>query len=79
MLFGAVMAIVGTFQNGSVGVALTGMNPTPGNAGQLLVTHAEQHAFVRYEMGYGAAVSVLLLIVVWSVSQLTKKLFAEKE
>ena len=78
MLFGAVMAIVGTFQNGSIGVMLTGANPTPGYAGQLLVTHAEEHAFVRYEMGYGAAVSVLLLILVWGVSQLAKKLFAEK-
>jgi len=78
MLFGAVMAIVGTFQNGSIGVMLTGANPTPGYAGQLLVTHAEEHAFVRYEMGYGAAVSVLLLIFVWGVSQLAKRLFAEK-
>lgn len=79
MLFGAVMAIVGTFQNGAIGVALTGANPTPGYAGQLLVTHAEEHAFVRYEMGYGAAVSVILLIIVWGVSQLAKKLFTEKE
>ena len=78
MLFGAVMAIVGTFQNGVIGVALTGANPTPGYAGQLLVTHAEEHAFVRYEMGYGAAVSVILLVLVWGVSQLTKRLFADK-
>ncbi|MDF2474087.1 MAG: transporter permease, partial [Anaerocolumna sp.] len=56
MLFGAVMAIVSTFQNGSIGVMLSGANPTPGYAGQLLVTHAEEHAFIRYEMGYGAAV-----------------------
>lgn len=78
MLFGAVMAIVGTFQNGAIGVALTGANPTPGYAGQLLVTHAEEHAFVRYEMGYGAAVSVVLLVLVWGVSQLAKRLFTDK-
>lgn len=78
MLFGAVMAVVGTFQSGVIGVALTGANPTPGYAGQLLVTHAEEHAFVRYEMGYGAAISVLLLILVWGVSQLAKRLFADK-
>ena len=79
MLFGAVMAIVGTFQNGGIGVQLTGANPTPGYAGQLLVTHAEEHAFVRYEMGYGAAVSVLLLLLVWGVSAFAKRLFADKE
>lgn len=78
MMFGAIMAIVNAFQNGSIGVQLSGANPTPGYAGQLLVTHAEEHAFVRYEMGYSAALSVILLIIVWCVSQLSKKLFAEK-
>ncbi|MDD4494550.1 MAG: sugar ABC transporter permease [Eubacteriales bacterium] len=78
MMFGAVMSIVGTFQNGSIGVALSGANPTPGYAGQLLVTHAEEYAFVRYEMGYGAAISVLILILVWVISQLAKKLFTDK-
>lgn len=79
MLFGAVMSIVTTFQNGAIGVTLSGANPTPGYAGQLLVTHAEEHAFIRYEMGYGAAVSVLLLILVWVISQIAKKLFIEKD
>lgn len=78
MMFGAIMAIVNAFQNGSIGVQLSGANPTPGYAGQLLVTHAEEYAFIRYEMGYSAALSVILLIIVWCVSQLSKKLFAEK-
>lgn len=77
MLFGAVMSIVNAFQNGGIGVQLSGANPTPGYAGQLLVTHAEEYAFVRYEMGYGAAVSVLLLIIIWIISHFAKKLFAE--
>ena len=78
MMFGAIMAIVNAFQNGSIGVQLSGANPTPGYAGQLLVTHAEEYAFVRYDMGYSTAMSVILLIIVWGVSQLSKKLFAEK-
>ena len=45
MMFGAIMAIVNAFQNGSIGVQLSGANPTPGYAGQLLVTHAEEYAF----------------------------------
>lgn len=79
MTFGAVMSIVSTFQNGGIGVMLSGANPTPEYAGQLLVTHAEEHAFIRYEMGYGAAVSVLILILVWIVSQISKKLLAAKD
>lgn len=79
MMFGAVMSIVSTFQNGSIGVMLSGANPTPGYAGQLLVTHAEEYAFVRYEMGYGAAISVFVLILVWVISQIAKKLFMDKD
>ena len=79
MLFGAVMAIVGTFQNGSVGVMLSGSNPTPNYAGQLMVTHIEDFGFIRYEMGYAAAVSVVLLLLIFGVTSLAKKLFADKE
>lgn len=78
MMFGAIMAIVNAFQNGGIGVQLSGANPTPGYAGQLLVTHADEHAFFRYEMGYSAALSVILLIIIWCVSQISKKLFTEK-
>ncbi|MDY0276935.1 MAG: sugar ABC transporter permease, partial [Acholeplasma sp.] len=35
LLFGAVMATVNTFQAGSIGVQLSGSNPTPQYAGQL--------------------------------------------
>jgi multiple sugar transport system permease protein len=79
MMFGAIMSIVNAFQNGNIGVQLAGgVNPTPGNAGQLLVTHAEDYAFIRYDMGYAAAISVIMLIVVWGTSKLSKKLFMEK-
>ncbi len=79
MLFGAVMAVVNTFSNGAIGVALTGSNPTPGYAAQLIVNHIEDYGFIRYEMGYAAAVSVVLLIIIWLFSTLAKKLFAEKD
>lgn len=79
MLFGAVMAIVSTFQNGSIGVQLSGSNPTPNYAGQLMVTHIEDFGFIRYEMGYAAAVSVVLLALVYGISVLARKLLADKE
>ena len=64
MLFGAVMSIVSTFQAGAIGVTLSGGNPTPQYAGQLIVNHIEDFGFLRYEMGYAAAVSVVLLLMV---------------
>ncbi|MCX7608399.1 MAG: sugar ABC transporter permease [Anaerolineales bacterium] len=79
MLFGAVMAIVGTFQAGAIGVALSGSNPTPQYAGQLIVNHIEDYGFLRYEMGYAAAISVVLLLMVWFFSRLANRLFRSEE
>lgn len=78
MLFGAVMAIVGTFSAGGVGVALSGSNPTPEYAGQVIVNHIEDYGFIRYEMGYAAAVSVVLLLIIWGASKVSTKLFADE-
>lgn len=75
MLFGAVMAIVGTFQAGAIGVTLSGTNPTPQYAGQLIVNHIEDYGFLRYEMGYAAAVSVVLLMMVLFFSRISNRLF----
>jgi multiple sugar transport system permease protein len=75
MLFGAVMAIVGTFQAGAIGVTLSGSNPTPQYAGQLIVNHIEDYGFLRYEMGYAAAVSVVLLLMVLLFTRLATRLF----
>ena len=79
MLFGAVMSIVGAFNSGWIGVALSGTNPTPQYSAQLLINHIEDYGFLRYEMGYAAAVSVVLLIIVWGFSRLAYSLFGEKE
>ncbi len=45
-------------------VARAGSNPTPQYSGQLIVNHIEDYGFLRYEMGYAAAVSVVLLVMV---------------
>lgn len=76
MLFGAVMAIVATFQAGAIGVTLSGTNPTPQYAGQLIVNHIEDYGFLRYEMGYAAAVSVVLLLLVLLFTRVANRLFA---
>lgn len=78
MLFGAVMAIVGTFQAGAIGVTLSGSNPTPQYAGQLIVNHIEDYGFLRYEMGYAAAVSVVLLLMVLFFSRIATRLFGSE-
>ena len=78
MLFGAVMAIVNTFTTAGIGVALSGSNPTPQYAGQLIVNHVEDYGFYRYEMGYAAALSVVLLLIIWFFSRVAWRLFGER-
>ncbi len=79
MLFGAVMAVVGTFQVGLIGVQLSGANPTPQYAGQLMVNHIEDYGFIRFLMGYASAVSVVLLLMIYGISKVTFNLLGERD
>ena len=79
MLFGAVMAITNAFNMGWIGVTLSGANPTPEYSGQLITNHIDDYGFLRYEMGYAASISVLLLLVVYAFNLVAHKLFDEKD
>ena len=79
MLFSAVMCIVNSFSVGQVAVDLTGSNPTPGYSAQTFVTHISDRGFGQYEMGYAAALSVVMLLLVFITSKVANKLFLEKE
>ncbi|NLJ19493.1 MAG: sugar ABC transporter permease [Globicatella sulfidifaciens] len=77
MLFGAVMAIVGTFNTAGMAAELSGGSPPPQYAGWLIVDHAQDFGFVRYELGYASAVTVVLLIIVVLFNQTSYKLFGD--
>lgn len=78
MLFGAVMAVVTTFQSGEITVQLSGGNPTPQYSAQLIVNHISDYGLIRYEMGYASAVSVILIVSVYALSKFSWRLFGEK-
>ena len=78
-LFGAVMAIVNAFNMGWIGVTLSGANPTPEYSGQLITNHIDDYGFIRYEMGYAAAISVVLLLIVYAFNVIAHRLFDEKD
>lgn len=78
MMFAAVMSIVNAFQNGLISTQLTG-NPSPGYSAQLIVNHIEDYGFLRYEMGFAAAVSVVLLLIVQIFSKASNTLLTEKD
>ena len=78
MYFAAVMSVVNAFQAGSIYALLTG-NPSPGYASQLMVNHIEDYGFLRYEMGYAAALSVVLLLMVQLFSRFADRLFGSRD
>lgn len=79
MLFGAVLSIVGAFSAGSIGVTLSGSNPTPQYAGQLIINHIDDYVTSRKELGTSIALSVILLIIVYIFSLIFKKIFQERD
>lgn len=78
MLFGSVMAIVGAFSMGEIGVQLSGANPTPQYSGSLIVNHIADYGYLRSNMGYAAALSVLLFLMIFAFSALGRALFGER-
>jgi len=62
LLFGAVMQIQATFSIGAMISALAGY-PSVNNSVDTIVTHLLDVGTVRYEMGYAAAISVFLFVM----------------
>ncbi len=79
MLFSAVMAIVNSLKAGSIGVQLSGRNPTPDYAGQLLQTHIEDYGFARFELGYATALSFALMLAIYVLTRVCFKFLGTKE
>lgn len=79
MLFGAVMAIIGTFNSAGLASALAGGTAPPQYAGWLIVDHANDFGFTRFEMGYASAVTVILLLLVVFFNQISYRLFGERD
>ena len=78
MLFGAVMAIIGTFNSAGLASALAGGTAPPQYAGWLIVDHANDFGFTRFEMGYASAITVILLLIVVFFNRISYRLFGER-
>lgn len=76
LLFGAVMSISGAFAVGNVNATLTG-NPSPDYSTHTILLHITDYANSRYEMGYAAALAVVLFVImvlVWAlINKVLKK------
>lgn len=64
LLFGAITQIVSAFSVGDVSLKLCGF-PSLNNAGLTITLHAYDYANLRFEMGYGCAISFILFIIMF--------------
>lgn len=77
LVFGAVMAIVGAFSMFDISVGLVGF-PSPQYAAHSIMAHLYDYAFLRFEMGYAAAISVIMFIMMYGLSTLFRKMLSTK-
>ena len=69
LLFGAITQIVSAFSVGDVSLRLCGF-PSVNNAGLTITLHAYDYANLRYEMGYGCAISLILFLIMYVMHKL---------
>ena len=76
LLFGAVMAITGSFGFGAVVTALAGF-PSVDYAAHTIMTHAFDYGSIRYEMGYASAICMVLFAVMLIFNHLVRKVLSK--
>lgn len=77
ILFGIINSVVNAFGVFDIALVVAGL-PSPDYAGHTIVAHLYDYAFVRFEMGYAAAISVVLFVFTFGIGQLAMK-FLGKE
>jgi len=75
LLFGAVSQIAGSFSCGGLSAELCG-NPSVDYSAHTLLLHASDYAGSRMEMGYAAAISVVLFLIISLVYKLINLLLS---
>lgn len=77
LLFGAVMAIVNSFAVFQIAAQVAGL-PSPLYAGHTIVAHLYMHGFIHFEMGYAAAIAVVLFIITFVLARVSMRLLSER-
>ena len=76
LMFGAVMAITGSFGFGSVVTALAGF-PSVDYAAHTIMHHLEDYGGQRFEVGYSSTIAVVLFIIMVGCNLVIKKLLSK--
>lgn len=76
LMFGAILAITGSFGFGGVVTALAG-NPSVDYVAYTLTHHLEEYQGTRWEVGYASAISFILFLMMIGANLLISKLIAK--
>lgn len=73
LVFGAVMQISTSFSVGAVATQLTGF-PSVDYSTHTVITHIQDYGYLRFEMGYASAISVVLFLVIFFTNIVIRKI-----
>ncbi|MBP3919046.1 MAG: sugar ABC transporter permease [Clostridia bacterium] len=76
LMFGAVMAITGSFGFGGIVTALCGF-PSVDYAAHTIMHHLEDYGGQRFEVGYSSAIATILFLMMVGANALVKKLLSK--
>ena len=76
LMFGAIMAITGSFGFGGVVTALCGF-PSVDYAAHTIMHHLEDYGGQRYEIGYSSAIAVVLFVIMVGANVVVKKVISK--
>jgi multiple sugar transport system permease protein len=76
LMFGAIMAITGSFGFGGIVTALAGM-PSIEYAAHTIMHHLEDYGGIRFEMGYASAIAVLLFGLMVGANLVVQRLLSK--
>ena len=76
LMFGAIMAITGSFGYGGIVTALAGF-PSVNYCAHTITHHLEDYGGMRYEIGYSSAIAMVLFIIMVGANMLVKRIISK--
>ena len=76
LMFGAIMAITGSFGFGGIVDALAGF-PSVNYCAHTIMHHLNDYGGMRYEIGYSSAIAVILFLMMIGANMLVKRLLSK--
>lgn len=78
LLFGCINAVTTSLGVFEIAMGVAGF-PSPNYAGHTIVAHLYDYAFIRFQMGYAAAVAMVLFLVTFVLGKILTKVLSSNE